>query len=465
MPYGNLYFGKDGFLNKKMGGAGIRKNPVIKCNGSIDLNNRYVSGSGIGASTISNRRAKLQRSATCSPFCIPKPIPIPPVPPFDPCSLLPKNTPYQLCSPWPKFGGIYNTNTALSPFISSQKGILYWKSKTNSLLFSSPTIASDGTIYIGSTNGSLYAFNSDGTTKWITPPQISAAFQSSPTIASDGTIYIGCSNGILYAFNSNGSQKWISYLGGVIYSSPVIGRDGTIYIASLNTISALYALNPFNGSQKWQSNISDNFLYITPAINLSGDTIYIGCVFQNLFAINTIDGSQKWSFLTTDGIVSSASIGKDGTIYIGCNDNNLYAITDNGTNPILKWSYPINFSFINYQITSSVAIDKTGTLYVGSSDGILYSLTNTGTLNWQHDYSTDLGSGTYYSSPSIGSDGIIYIGYSTLSNLGYLIAVDSKTGKLEFHTSVNSTVISSPAIGKDGTIYIGSTDNHLYAFK
>ena len=64
MPYGNFYFGKTGFFYKKMGGAGGRKNPIVSCNSPIELNNRYVSGSGVGASSISNRMAKLRRTSS-----------------------------------------------------------------------------------------------------------------------------------------------------------------------------------------------------------------------------------------------------------------------------------------------------------------------------------------------------------------------------------------------------------------
>ena len=69
MPYGNFYFGKDGFFYKRMGGAGGRKNPILNCNGPVYLDNRYTAGSGVGATTIANRRARLQRASTCSPFC------------------------------------------------------------------------------------------------------------------------------------------------------------------------------------------------------------------------------------------------------------------------------------------------------------------------------------------------------------------------------------------------------------
>ena len=69
MPFGNFYFGKNGFFYKKMGGAGGRKNPVLGCNGTVNLNNRYIAGAGVGATNVANRRARLQRSSTCSPYC------------------------------------------------------------------------------------------------------------------------------------------------------------------------------------------------------------------------------------------------------------------------------------------------------------------------------------------------------------------------------------------------------------
>lgn len=71
MPYGNFYFGKDGFFYKKMGGAGGRKNPAIGviCNAPQDLNNRYIVGAGVGASSMANRRAMRKRATMCSQFC------------------------------------------------------------------------------------------------------------------------------------------------------------------------------------------------------------------------------------------------------------------------------------------------------------------------------------------------------------------------------------------------------------
>lgn len=66
-------------------------------------------------------------------------------------------------SPWPMFHhdlahtGVseYNTN--------GNNGALEWKFSTGGAVYSSPAIAADGTIYIGSNDGNVYAINPDGT--------------------------------------------------------------------------------------------------------------------------------------------------------------------------------------------------------------------------------------------------------------------------------------------------------------
>ena len=64
MPYGNFYYGKTGFFYKKSGATGARYNPSLAaiCNQPQDVNNRYVPGAGVGASSTAQRRAKLIHS-------------------------------------------------------------------------------------------------------------------------------------------------------------------------------------------------------------------------------------------------------------------------------------------------------------------------------------------------------------------------------------------------------------------
>jgi len=76
-------------------------------------------------------------------------------------------------------------------------------------------------------------------------------FVSSPAIASDGTLYIGSGNHNLKAISPDGTIRWEYETGGAISAAPAIGADGTIYAGSYDR--QLYALRPDDGSLKWSS--------------------------------------------------------------------------------------------------------------------------------------------------------------------------------------------------------------------
>ena len=340
-------------------------------------------------------------------------------------------------SPWPMFRQNLN-QTGVSPYITSgNNGQLRWSFTTGDVIYSTTAIGSDGTIYFGSFDNSLYALNPDGTEKWkfLTGDHI----HSSPAIASDGTIYVGSYDHKLYAINPDGSEKWNFFTGDAILSSPSIDSNGTIYVGSYD--NKLYAINP-DGSEKW-SFTTGNDVRSSPAITSDG-TIYVGSFDYKLYAINP-NGTEKWNFMTSYYIESSPAIGIDGTIYIGSFDNKIYAINTDGTE---KW----NFSTDGI-VASSPAIGTDGTIYVGSWDDKLYAIDPNGTEKWNFITGNNI-----HSSPTIGSEGTIYIGSN--NNILFSINPDG-TQKWKFVAS--NFVTPSAAISSDGTIYIGSHDHKLYA--
>ena len=142
-------------------------------------------------------------------------------------------------SPWPKFHRDIQS-TGLSPInTSSITGTTKWSYATGNVIYSSPTISADGTIYVGSSDNSLYAINPDGTKKWSYAT--GNGIYSSPAIGADGTIYVGSYDHSLYAINPDGTRKWSYATGNGIYSSPAIGADGTIYVGSWD--GSLYAIH------------------------------------------------------------------------------------------------------------------------------------------------------------------------------------------------------------------------------
>ena len=101
---------------------------------------------------------------------------------------------YQAGAPWPHFRGLSNDNTGLSPYGVIQNDLnlnlnLNWKFKTNFPVSSSPAIGSDGSVYIGSLDYSIYALSPWGSLMW--KYATGYVVSSSPAISLDGTVYVG----------------------------------------------------------------------------------------------------------------------------------------------------------------------------------------------------------------------------------------------------------------------------------
>ena len=343
---------------------------------------------------------------------------------------------------WPQRG--FNAqHTGRSPYVGTAVGAFKWNFTTGNGVRSSPAIGSDGTVYVGSDDHLVYAFNgSTGAIKWsYTTGDIVG---SSPTIDADGTVYAGSYDHQVYAFNgTTGARKWIHVMASSVDSPAAIGADGTVYVGADD--NNVYALNGTTGAPKW-SYLTGGYVSSSPAIGTDG-TVYVGSYDHMVYALNGTTGLLKWSYRTGDTVTSSPAIGADGTVYVGSQDAKVYALNTSGA---LKWSY-----LTGNIIWSSPAIGVDGTVYIGSLDNLLYALNGTtGALIW--NFSTGDG---VYSSPAIGADGMVYVG----SNDHLVYALNGTTGILVWSYATGGYVQSSPAIGADGTIYVGSVDGNLYA--
>jgi outer membrane protein assembly factor BamB len=105
---------------------------------------------------------------------------------------------------------------------------------------SSPAVAPDGTVYVGSMNGRLYALDPVArAARW--EYDTGAYFvMGSPVVDGQGSVYVGDSAGVLHAIAANGQLLWSFATQSNIASSPVIGNSGMLYFTSCD--SALYAV-------------------------------------------------------------------------------------------------------------------------------------------------------------------------------------------------------------------------------
>ena len=337
-------------------------------------------------------------------------------------------------------------HTGQSTLSGPQKNTLYWQYNTGSEIISPPVLSTDGTIYVGDTNGKFHAISQDGTKKWTYA--IGEEISAAAAVDTNGVIYVGSNDKYLYAIKNDGSLKWKYKTLGGINSSPVINpQDGTIYFGSED--KKLYALDT-SGKLKWKAGL-DEQVWSSPALDTGYNVIYVGTLGGTLYAINTADGTEKWTYETEDIIIGSPSIDTtNGFVIFGSGNGKVYALNRNDGSR--KWVYTAGEEF-----ATTPAIDTTtdaDAIYITSEDGSLYSLNRTtGLLNWKHATGDAI-----TSSPAIDKNGTIYFG-SLDKNIYSL----SKKGALQWTYKTQDEVHSSPAIGSNGLLYIGSSDGYLYA--
>ncbi len=384
----------------------------------------------------------------------------------------------------PQHTGIYETKGL--PAMKAVK----WQFQTGGRIASSPVVA-NGVVYIGSSDGSLYAMNA-ATGKEVWRFKTGGAVNSTPCI-SEGTLYVLSADGLCYALDAaTGKLRWRFETGGEkVYdtwdyylSSPVV-HNGAVYFGSGD--GRCYALDAASGAKRWAFETS-GVVHASPAI--ADDTVYIGSYDGNFYALDAATGQQRWRFKTVGdrwfpkGEIQGSAAVVGGVVYFGSRDYNIYAL-DMKTGAGI-WNRKIPGTWV----ISTPAV-KDGVIYLGTSDGHTFEAMDAeyGTVRWTFPVNLNV-----FSSPAIAGD-TIYFGCFN----GMLYALDTATGKerRRFGTPASSanctkvidstggvrpelmkdgyvvgydsiltlgSILSSPAIA-DGVVYFGSTDGYLYALE
>ncbi len=357
-------------------------------------------------------------------------------------------------APWPQFRQD-PTHQARSQAVGPRVGAPpLWRYAAGGIVFASPVVGPDGTIYVGSAGSYLYAINPDGSTKWRYA--LPANADNDPVVATVSTgsgpqtvVYV-VANGVPYAIEDTGTPTllWSNGFDPTL-SGPLTLSGGDLYAGT--TSGNLYEFDAATGTLLHSYAVGSTIID-APAVGPDG-SVYFGSYNDSVYALSP-SFTLKWSYTTGQPIESSPALGTNGTVYIGSTDDYLYALSapSSGTSGVLDWRYHTNGA-----IESSPAIGTDGTIYSGSDDGNVYAITPGGTLRWAH-YTGAL----VYSSPAIDAAGNVYVGNFT----GTLSALNGTNGVVlwTYTNPTSSSFESSPAIDAHGTLYLGGYDDYLYAF-
>jgi outer membrane protein assembly factor BamB len=227
---------------------------------------------------------------------------------------------------------LYGTGvfTALNPNCS-----LKWKYVIGSFMdASSPAIDQAGFLYMGDVTGKLHKFqdNPTSTTRlWKVP--VGTKITASPVIGSDGTIYVGSTNGLSAVRPTDGKVLW-NFPAGIVDQTPALGSDDTVYFGvKSGQFRAIYAVAR-DGTLRWQhgpvpaASPYGGF----PTVGADG-IVYVG--FGTSVHAFSPDGLSLWTY-DAGNVVSSFPViagtaskqtGGNAVIYVASIDWKLHAIS------------------------------------------------------------------------------------------------------------------------------------------
>ena len=227
---------------------------------------------------------------------------------------------------------------------------LLWKFKTGGPVYASPVIA-NGVLYIGSTDGKLYALDAkQWGIKWVF--DAGDAIRYSAAVLGD-RVYFNARNNKVYALNANTGEKLWEFKSKNWMDAPPIVADDKVYVGAFR--STIYVLDARTGTLESRRE---------QTIQIRG-TEY-GCANGVFRPISPEHKAKLWRGQTAGS--ESYPVTANGRVYIGARDGQLHAFDMASQTEV--WAYQLG-GFVE----AAPAIAD-GILYAASGDGWIYAFAN-----------------------------------------------------------------------------------------
>ena len=129
-------------------------------------------------------------------------------------------------------------------------------------------------------------------------------------VVRDGKVYIGSSDGNMYAFDAGtGATEWVGESQGILFSATAAVGHGLVFDSAFNR--PFLAYNAETGEIAWNSGFSG----VQAAPTLQGQRLYFFSADDVLHALDQETGMEIWSAETEGSTQSQAAVVLDGRVF------------------------------------------------------------------------------------------------------------------------------------------------------
>jgi hypothetical protein len=350
----------------------------------------------------------------------------------------------------------------------------------------SPTVASDGYVYAGATNG-LYAYAPDGAVAWsfLSASQAPAvgAFIGSPAILTTGggaKMIVAATDGgagtasTVFGLSENASRNgvtiaWSYSLGngagiGFVAGAKLNLAGTRAYLAAQN--AALYAFDTGASgaaSPLWTA-ATGGPATVPATLNASEDRVYAATSTGLVRAYDAVTGAQRWSRTVAAGYALTgpafATVGTRDHVYVATGaDRTLRAIRDVGNSSTQDWSLALGADARSGLALRAVAGSQY--IFAATDGGTLWKVvdqTNTAAVTWSYAPTAAV----IRSDLALDASGATYLGDG--NGTLFRIADGGASASTAWSRAVGLGAIGSGVvIGTDSDLYLVTASGRLAA--
>ncbi len=265
--------------------------------------------------------------------------------------------------------------------VAREDGTRRWSVALGDRVYSTPLVADDGTVYVGSDARKLFAISPEGAIRWKV--DVDGEADSGATFAKDGTIVFAAGSAV-HAVRRGGDLAWRFAAKGKVYTAPAITGEGLVVFGSQD--DHVYALRP-DGTLAWSVDLGAD---VDGAAAISDDgAIYVGTDRGEIVRLDA-QGNVAWRTDVGGFVRGVLSIARNGDVLAGTYGPvpRVVRVAPDGA---VRGAHAIRGTGAKeFGIHGGPLEDEAGTLYFGAQDDAVYAVAADGTVRFRFRTGADV---------------------------------------------------------------------------